>query len=698
MKITTINKESSYLEDVIQLADANTSTLGFLPRKAFLNHAANKRIFVALDDDENVVGYLLYGTNQRALLAYITHLCVRQSQQRQGVARALFNELKEATEHQFRGIRVRCRRDYQVNALWPELGFNVLGEMPGRSKHGTTLTVWWFDYGHPTLFTYAAEQQTQLKLKVVIDANTLYELDELPTLANQSSHALLADWLDVELCLTNEIRTEINRQDDQVKRKRAWAFADRFPILLSSYDEVERISGNLRDLFPSKMSASAKSDLKQIAKTIAADVQFFITHDDKLLKKAEQVYERFGMSIIRPTDLIIHQDSLIRETEYQPSRLAGSLIERRRVHSQQGDFLDEFRDTRTETKAEFRRKLQPYLAEPHTFKVDIVESRGQPLALIVYSRQNQDTLEIPVLRVIQGSLASILSRHLIHDAILISAKESRILTKITESHLSDNIADALQEDSFVAINQVWVKANLQDVEKAEILGPKLVVRGKQFPQVNSYFQKLSNVLESARSQDNIQLLLQVERSLWPAKIADLDIPIYIVSIKPQWAKDLFDHNIAKQTLWGADPSLMLNVENVYYRSSRTRLVSPARILWYVSQGTASFQGTMSIRACSYLDQVVVDKPKVLYSSFKRLGVYKWEDVYRAAGGDVDQEIMAFRFSGTELFSNPIHWDELQEIWMREKGQKFNILSPVRISNDTFLHLYKMGTQVRCEGG
>jgi hypothetical protein len=161
---------------------------------------------------------------------------------------------------------------------------------------------------------------------------------------------------------------------------------------------------------------------------------------------------------------------------------------------------------------------------------------------------------------------------------------------------------------------------------------------------------------------------------------------------------LFDHNIAKQTLWGADPSLVLNVENVYYRSSRTRLASPARILWYVSQGTGDFQGAMSIRACSYLDQVVVDKPKALYSRFKRLGVYKWKDVYSIAGKDVDQEIMAFRFSGTELFNSPVHRDKLQEIWMREKGQNFNILSPVRVSNDTFLHLYKMGTQVRCEGG
>ena len=68
---------------------------------------------------------------------------------------------------------------------------------------------------------------------------------------------------------------------------------------------------------PTEMSASDESDLRQIAKTIAANIQFFVTNDSELLKKSEQVYERFGMNIIRPTDLIIHQDALIRETEYQ---------------------------------------------------------------------------------------------------------------------------------------------------------------------------------------------------------------------------------------------------------------------------------------------------------------------------------------------------------------------------------------------
>ncbi len=696
MKITVIDEKSPHLERVIELAQANTSTLGFLPRGAFFGHAARKQILVALDESGNFLGYLLYGTNQRETLAYITHLCVEQSQRGKGISKALFNELKKATEYAFRGVRVRCRRDYEVNALWPKLGFYVVGERPGRSKDGTTtLTVWWFDYEHPTLFTFAAEQQTQSQLKVAIDANIFYQLYETPAPANEEAQSLLADWLDVELCLTNEISAEINRRDNKAERELAWARTRQFPILSSPDDDFQRISKNLRNLFPQQMRESDESDLRQISKTIAAGVQFFVTRDGSLLKKAEQVYEKFGMSIIRPSYLITHQDSLIRETEYQPSRLAGSLIKINRVQAEQSAFLEnKFRETQKETKVEFRGKLQPYLVDPHTFEVNIIESAEQPLALVVYSRHNQSELEIPILRVVQGSLSSTLARHLVLRTILTSAKEERILTKITDRYLSNNIIDALQENGFALINQVWVKANLPIVETVKTLSAKLISFGKQFPETDHYFQQLVNVLETARTDNNMQALLQVERSLWPAKIRDIDIPTFIVSIQPQWAMDLFDPNIAKQTLFGADPRLMFNVENVYYRSSRPMLDAPARILWYVSQRKGDFQGTMSIRACSYLDEVVVDRPKALFSRFKRLGIYKWKDVYQVAKENINQDIMAFRFSNTELFSNPIHRDQLQKIWIKEKNRNFNILSPLRISNELFLHLYEVGFQTR----
>lgn len=697
MQIILVNNTSPFLNEVIRLADENSSTLGFLPKDAFFKHAADQRIFVAIDEQDNVLGYLLYGVNQRESLAYITHLCVDRVHRGNGIAKALFERLVEVTKHKFWAIRVRCRREYEATDVWPKLGFHVRGEVPGRSRHGSTLTVWWFDFGHPTLFSYAVEQQAESKkLSVVIDANIFYDLAEPPSTDNELSHSLLADWLDIQMCLTNEIPTEINRNEDPAKRQRSWEFVhnSKFKMVTSPNDATQDSLEKLRNLFPIEMSASDESDLRQIAKTIAANVSFFVTNDRELLKKSRHVYEIFGMNIIHPTDLIIHQDALIREAEYQPARLAGSHIQRKRVSLEQSNLLENlFQQPQSEKKSEFRQKIHPFLADPHTFEVDIIQNKEQPIAFIVYSRQNPEILEIPFLRVVDDPLASTLGIHLIHNAVTICAQEGRILTKFTEKHLSNAVLNALRENEFVLNNEVWVKVNLPVVEKAEALRARLNTLHQRFPTVSDYFQQLAKALQPRTQEDNTQTFLQVEKSLWPAKIADLDIPAYIISIHPQWAMDLFDPNIANQTLFGADPFLILNVENVYYRSSRTKLSAPARILWYVTQGKGKFQGTMAIRACSYLDEVIVDKPKVLFSRFKRLGVYSWDDVFKVAREDIEQEIMVFRFSKTEVFNSPIHRNDLQTLWNQTKGRNFNVQSPLKIANEIFMRIYQSGIKI-----
>jgi predicted GNAT family acetyltransferase/predicted nucleic acid-binding protein len=350
MKIITIDERFPFLDEVIRLADENSSTLGFLPREAFVNQTKDQKIFVAIDDSENVLGYLLYGVNQRESLVYITHLCVDRTYRGKGIARKLFNRLVESTKNKFLAIRVRCRRDYEASKVWPKLGFHVKGEIPGRSEEGSILTVWWFDFGYPTLFSYAVSQRTLSKLAVVIDANIFFDLFEQPNEDNQSSHSLLSDWLDIELCLTNETRTEINRQNDSKRRNLTWTFANQFSEVNGPDDLTKRILIDLHNLFPKEMSESDESDYRQIAKSIAADIQFFITNDVELLRKSDQVYERFGMRIIQPTELIIHQDALIRGAEYQPARLAGSNIQRKRVSLNQSRFLEHmFQSVRVST-------------------------------------------------------------------------------------------------------------------------------------------------------------------------------------------------------------------------------------------------------------------------------------------------------------------------------------------------------------
>lgn len=86
---------------------------------------------------------------------------------------------------------------------------------------------------------------------------------------------------------------------------------------------------SLRELFPTRMSRNDESDMRQLARAIAGNVPFFVTRDEDLLDRANEIYRTHGITIRRPSDLIIQLDELRRQQEYQPARLAGTVIELR---------------------------------------------------------------------------------------------------------------------------------------------------------------------------------------------------------------------------------------------------------------------------------------------------------------------------------------------------------------------------------
>jgi len=695
LNIFVIDDKSPYLEQVIRLGDANKATLGLLPRGAFFALAAREWIIAALDGNKNLLGYLLYGTNNSAVV-YITHLCVDKTQRGKGVASKLFSKLKELTQEYFKGVRVRCRRDYEANKIWPKLGFTAKDEITGHSREGDILTVWWYDYGYPTLFTFAEEQRTQTKLKVAIDANIFYQLKEKPCSDNEEVHALFADWLGeyVELCLTAEIFNEISRNKDKSERERNRIFAEKFMRIPTRRDDgFDTVCKELRICFPENMNEQDESDLRHMARALAGGISFFVTQDEVLLKKTEEIYSHYKMRIIRPSDLILHQDALVRESEYQPARLAGTQIVTERIGAEQLSFLDQaFRIPRKEKKAEFKQKLGHMLANPHVFQTDIIKDKNVPLALRIFDRSKKNQLDIPVLRVREGSLASVLAKHIIFQAILTSAEEKRIVTRITDNYVSDEEIGRLKESGFFFADNCWMKINLPVADSAETIARKLKLCPDISFQTSEHINKIVTILNS---DNNIDLLLKMEHALFPAKFTDIPISFFIIPIKPGWAMNLFDAGIAEQDIFGSKPSLMFNVENVYYRSAYPGILSaPGRILWYVSK-SGTYQKTMSIRACSRLDEVVKDTPKSLFSRFQGLGIYQWKDVYETADRDLNKKIMAFRFSNTEVFKKPVDLNMLKEIWMTEDGKKFQApQSPLPISNQRFFQIYRLGMENR----
>ena len=198
VRVEYIDVLSPHLGEVRALWRSNSITLGFLPDGAFADHARRRQILVALDRKDRCVGYLLYYSPLRPAFrdVTITHLCVDKIYRRRGVATVLINHLKNRTKH-CGGIRLRCCRDYEANALWPRLGFTAEDEILGSS--GRVLTGWRFDHGHPSLLTGVMRKKIQSKLIAVLDACVFYDLQDDPKPSSEESQSLLADWLQIDV-------------------------------------------------------------------------------------------------------------------------------------------------------------------------------------------------------------------------------------------------------------------------------------------------------------------------------------------------------------------------------------------------------------------------------------------------------------------------------------------------------------------
>ncbi|MBI4320055.1 MAG: GNAT family N-acetyltransferase [Chloroflexi bacterium] len=695
VKIVAIDSGSPYLNDVKALWRANKATLGYFPDGAFVDYASMRGIVVALDPHDRCVGYLIYRRSRDQIR--MVHLCVADYCRGNGIAKALVEHLKQTTKDS-RGIALRCRRDFPANKLWPRVGFVAQYDAPGRSREGKDLTFWWFDHRHPDLFSTATMKRVEYKLCVIIDANVFFDLDGDPSADNEESRSLLADWMEdeLELCLTDEVLNEINRNENSEERNRHRRFAEGFAFLPCQNERFEATRASLRRFFPERMSDSDESDLRQLARAIASDALFFVTRDEGLLSLSNTIYEAFKVSVIRPSHLIVHLDELGDEARYQPARLAGSDLQMRLVRGgQHRSLADRFQaSTRKETKSEFQKNLCRFLANPKCFECSVVaDGAGRSLALIVYNRRRSHELGVPMLRVQPSPFGTTLLRHLISRSILVSSREQRAVTRVTDRFLDKATQLALQEVGFVAVSDGWVKANPAVVLTADKLSARLSQMHCTNEQERLHFATLAGIIEEAGIDGDAQALAKVERILWPTKIVDANIPTYIIPIKACWAQDLFDEGLASQNLFGARAELALNSESVYYRASRpSGLSAPGRILWYVSHDRR-YEGSGHLRACSRLDDVIVDKPKALYPRFRRLGAYDWQRVLAVAKGNVDNNLMAIRFSGTELFPNPISWYDLQQILTREDCRS-QIQSPLRVPRRVFSRLYNLGTEVK----
>ncbi|HBC42153.1 MAG TPA: hypothetical protein DCZ88_09730 [Pseudanabaena sp.] len=695
INIKAIKGNSEYSDQVKALGKANSSTLSLFPEGAFDDYIWKGNVLVALDENDNFLGYLLYAVKKKERRVRIYHLCLKDDSKGKGIARQLIEHIKNITR-EFIDIHLVCRQDYGIDGMWEKFGFIPIHEKSGKNKLGKRVTTWVYNHGHPDLFS----ANVSTKTFVVLDSCVFfdfYQISLLQDLDNRESAYLLADWVqeELELCTTDEIYNEINKLSVAKERDKMRSFAvDKFFKITCNPNKFENIYKSLKSSLLGNISFPIKDiNIRQIARTIASGKStFIVTTDVNLLSYADQVKKEHGVLLVSPTELIVKLDKLRKESEYQPERLAGTQLSKKKVTIEEKQSLIE--SFTLDEEVDFKTKFSRMFIEKDKYECIAVWDSNTPVALIVYSRENSYELSVPILRVNYKSLSETLTRHIVWSTINLAVSEGRNFTRITESQIDDFIIRVIQDAGFYGIDGNWIKINAKTTKSTIEVSEHLInISLDLTEEYKSICRRFSDNLRS-NERANPEFMFDLERLLYPTKIVDTNIPNFIIPIKPHWAKELFDEELARESLFGVSKSeLALNWESVYYRSKKSTPVNfscPARILWYVSSDKdgAYASKTSKICACSTLDEVAIGNPKELYLKFQRLGIFKMEDI-KSISKNSRNEIMAIRFSNTEIFKNPISLDKIYEI-LASKGQ---IQSPRLVTNEAFFKIYSLGTAI-----
>lgn len=678
--IEVITSKSPRLAEVLALYKADSGTLGFFPIGAFEAKAVDGYILVAVQGNR-AIGYLLY--NMTRLDAVIVHLCVGREHRGTGVAERLFERLRREIPTDC-PIRLTCRRDYvDATRLWQRLGFTVVTHRTGRGADKAELFVWrWESGSERPLLQVVNRRRVEDRKPAVIDANVYFDLIDPENATGKESQLLAQEWLDelVEFVRSPELINEIYRTADLERRNRALGHLGGYPEVSWSREDFERVHSQLCALLPPAETDQDHSDRRHIAYTVAAKVPYFITRDAVLLGYSDDIRRAFGTEVLDPVDFVLSLDEGRNATDYQPFRLAATQIVSRRVSAAEREniALEFQRFPQRETKASWFDRLTQVLGDRPASDVHALHMPdGERLVVYATRSVSPGGMEIPLLRAKGQKTALTALRHVLMSVVIRASERGCRLVTCTDAG-SPPIEEALAEAGFAPRGDgTWVRA----------LIPDILTR----PQLLDLLEADPLLAELTRSLPSEPRIIDYERLFWPLKVVGESVPCFILSIKPYWARALFDHALTGE-LFHAPVELACGLENVFYSGSSLKALrgARARVLWYVSEG-GNDPRAKSVRACSIIDDGSFAPARELFNRFKRLGVYQWQQVLETANGKAANPITALRFSHTELFRNPIDWKSFQSILEARVGRRNPMAGPVRVREEVFFDLYTRGT-------
>jgi predicted nucleic acid-binding protein/GNAT superfamily N-acetyltransferase len=685
LRFETVAPGSELLEEVFALGEAEKAFLGWLTPAAWLDYAKRGRLLAAVQDGPDGVahlaGYIAFRTTRDQIT--LAHLVVAPPFRGRGVARALLDDLT-ARYPRVRGIRAKCRSDYPANTMWPQLNFVPLGEVRGRGDGEHVLTLWWRDHGHAHLMSWDGAPADEIP--VVIDANIFIALHGDDSSAEAADTRRTMELLSdrVQLLITPEVFTEINRNQDRRECIRLRAIAHTYPALSTNAVRVEELADALRAHL--KLRATSQqdaSDIKHVAYAAAAGISIFATKDEPALRKlGAGASEVLAVDMVTPADLFGIVDERESSPAYWPAAVLGTGYSVAESGLQDGKDMDAFLDTAGGEKARaFKRELRRLVSQrPHSTRVVFRDPSGIAVGL-VGAQPALGVLEVSLFRLRDSSMRSTLAAQFVAHLRVIAREFAVAVIKVTDPHVTPFLKDALHRDAFFDSEGLPVGLTMNTVTKTAETAAAMERTGT--PLTSADRLALEPLFGEAREyvrNPTASAALALERAARPLRIVDAPTTNWLVPIRPTFSTALFGY---PDELFLRDDALGMSLEHVYYRGGKSGEAAPARVLWRVS---GPHHG--EVIGLSELLEVVDGPWKEVFKVNRRLGTYTHTQVRDVAKG---RQVRALRVTNTSLFHSPVTFKQLMRL-ADHAGQRLVFRGPARLSAEMFEAIVAEGSK------
>jgi predicted nucleic acid-binding protein/GNAT superfamily N-acetyltransferase len=315
----TLAEVAQFAATAGERADSQKDALGFLPRAAYTEAAAQGKLYVATVGDgrsERYAGHILFGGRFPHLKVFQVY--VEAALQGKQIGRALVEKLASYAEQRcYLTMSARVADDLPANAFWEQLGFAAIRRERGGATTGRQINIRLRELETPTLFSGSDETSDSDLLPrweqpvYLLDVNVFLDVVKDRERAEAAKRLITAAMSGIlSLFVTNEFIQELSRAAGNPHTDPALLLAGTLPQFPDVPPLIfESLKEHLAALvFPGRremkdLRRREVSDLLHLATTIHHSAAGFVTSDEAILRKRDDLRSKYHIDVVGPAEL-----------------------------------------------------------------------------------------------------------------------------------------------------------------------------------------------------------------------------------------------------------------------------------------------------------------------------------------------------------------------------------------------------------